>query len=382
MALIVNYETRGTESQPPVLSLAGLHHALSPIFAVAADTHEEILIEQLAALDPIDAHTHISNNGPAFARMLDRLHMQVLDILYVDDASQYRSSLERQKQDALNFTVASHGHATMCTTFDPFRWNDDGFPKNTIDELNRDFAQGAVAVKVWKNIGMEIKDANGQYIMPDDPVFEPIYRDIAANGKTLIIHAADPDCAWNARCLTVAGTKYYSANPQWDMSKKADAPRKKAILQARNHLLAMNPDLRVVGAHLGNMESNIDDIAVSLDLYPNFAVDTAARVRLLTLQPRDEVWAFFLKYQDRILYGTDLSYSTEDGDETTAQAWQKQYLLDWRYFSTDDKFLYAGREVQGLKLPGSILKKLYHDNATRWVPGIAAVSQPVAALDR
>ncbi len=60
--------------------------------------------------------------------------------------------------------------------------------------------------------------------MPDDPRLEPIYKDIAAQGKMLIIHAAYPDVAWDAQYTTASGAKYYSEHPQWDMSKKPDAP--------------------------------------------------------------------------------------------------------------------------------------------------------------
>ena len=150
--------------------------------------------------------------------------------------------------------------------------------------------------------------------------------------------------------------------------------RKRMSSEARDHVLAMNPDLRIIGAHLGSMEGHLDDLAIRLDRYPNFAVDTAARVRRLTMQPRDKVRAFILKYQDRILYGTDLSFGpeTRHTDAATALAWEDEYRLDWRYFATGDTFDYRGQKAEGLNLPRSVLKKLYHDNAVRWIPGIDA----------
>jgi predicted TIM-barrel fold metal-dependent hydrolase len=227
-----------------------------------------------------------------------------------------------------------------------------------------------VAATPLKNIGMELKNQSGQYVMPDDPRLEPIYKDIAAHHKTLISHAADPDVAWGAQHATASGVKYYSEHSQWDMSKKPDAPSKKAVLDARDHLLIMNPELRVIGAHLGSMEHQLDDLANRFDLYPNFAVDTAARVRGLTMQPRDKVRAFILKYQDRILYGTDLHFISGTTGQAASQVWEQQYALDWRYFATDDIFDYRGQKVQGLDLPRSVLKKLYHDNAVYWIPGV------------
>jgi predicted TIM-barrel fold metal-dependent hydrolase len=101
--------------------------------------------------------------------------------------------------------------------------------------------------------------------MPDDPRFEPIYRDIAAHNITLIMHAADPDAAWDAQYPAPAGAKYYAAHPEWDMSKKPDAPRKQTILDARDRVISANPDLRIIGAHLGSMEAQLDDLGNRLD---------------------------------------------------------------------------------------------------------------------
>jgi hypothetical protein len=351
-ALFVNRLTRRAQSQSPWLSPARL--------------------TEFASLDPIDAHTHISQTGPAFVGMLERLHLRVLDILYVDDTDPYRSSTEPQKQDALRFMASSPGHAQLCTTFDPFQFNKANFSRDAIEALNQDFARGAVAAKIWKNIGMEIKDASGKYVMPDDPRFEPIYRDIAAHHKTLVSHMAEVDDAWESHDREPLSAKYFAENPQWDMSRKQGAPEKENVLQARDHLLATNPDLRVVGAHLGCMDVHLDDLATRLDLYPNFAVDTAARVRRLVLQPREKVLAFILKYQDRILYGTDMHFYARNTDQEISQVWERQYARDWRYFATDDSFEYEGHKVEGLNLSLSVLKKLYHDNAVHWIPGIDA----------
>ena len=70
--------------------------------------------------------------------------------------------------------------------FDPYKFDSTAFTADAIKQIDRDFAQGAVAAKVWKNIGMEIKNGNGEYVMADDPKFVPIYKDIASHGKTLI----------------------------------------------------------------------------------------------------------------------------------------------------------------------------------------------------
>jgi predicted TIM-barrel fold metal-dependent hydrolase len=328
------------------------------------------------SLEPIDAHTHVFQTSRELTEMLERLHMHALDILYVDDTDPYLKDLKLQRAAAFDFVKASAGHAELCTTFDPFELEKQKFSTTAVAGLNEDFERGAVAVKLWKNVGMELVSKSGKYVVPDDPAFQAIIDDVAAHNKTLIVHAADPDEAW---LLVQPGSSptYYTNHPQWDMTKKTDAPAKNTILQARDHLIANHPGLRVVGAHLGSLETHIDELAARLDRYPNFAVDTAARVRQFVVQPREKVRVFVLKYQDRILYGTDLHlYAGATDSSAMAQAWERQYARDYRYFSTADKFVYQGHEVQGLNLPRPVLKKLYHDNAVRWIPGIFAQEMP------
>jgi predicted TIM-barrel fold metal-dependent hydrolase len=327
-------------------------------------------LTSFTSLEPIDAHTHVFASGPAFVEMLARLHMHVLDILYVDDTFAYRAPGGPERQDALVFVSTNPAHAQLATTFDPFRFNDPDFSETAVAGLHEDYARGAVAVKVWKNIGMEITDAAGRYIMPDDARLEPIYQDASAQHKTLIVHAGEPDNAWGQGDLNAFYAPYYAAHPEWDMSKKSGAPQKKQILESMDHLVATHPELRIVGAHFASQDMRLDELAARLDRYPNLAVDTAARIMSLVLQPRDRARAFMIRYQDRIMYGTDLNFYPVAADEVVAQSWQKLYGLDWRYFSTDDRFYYLGTRVKGLHLPRPVLQKLYHDNALRWYPGI------------
>src|SRR5204863_1293726 len=190
----------------------------------------------------------------------------------------------------------------------PYDFEDPGFSKRVICQLEADFAAGAVAVKIYKVMGMEMKSKAGKYVMADDPAFEPIYQDIAAHGKTLVAHLAEPDSCWQPPNKNSPDYSYYREHPEWYMYTKPDHPSKQAILQARDRLLEKNPKLRVVGAHLGSMEGSVDEIGRHLDRYPNFAVDTAARVVYFTLQPRDKVRQFLVDYQDRVLYATDLQF--------------------------------------------------------------------------
>jgi predicted TIM-barrel fold metal-dependent hydrolase len=325
-------------------------------------------LQQFDALDPVDTHVHVYQANPAFLALLEKLNLHVLNIVVPRTPDQ--RALDRERQQAWGFVRASQGQATLCTTFNPFVYRNPGFARAIISQIDRDFSDGAAAVKIWKNIGEQVKDVKGNYILPDNPAFEPIYKDIAAHNKTLIAHVADPDTIWEPPTPAAPDYSYYMKHPEWYMYNKPNSPSKQVILRARDHLLRQNPNLRVVGAHLGSMEADFNQIGQHLEDYPNFAVDLAARMPYLVMQPRAEMIAFIEKYQDRLLYATDNELFAEGDVSEAIQSWEKTYAFDWRFFATSDTLQYRDRKVQGLNLPAPILRKLYHQNAVRWIPGV------------
>ncbi len=323
-----------------------------------------------AVIAPIDAHAHVFRNDPSFQAMLKRLNLHILDICVVSQHSRGYDEAAGPNRTARQIMRSDAGRVAWCSTFDPQDFEKPGFADRSVQVLNETFAEGAVAVKIWKAIGMDLTKRDGSYLMPDDPVFKPIYSDIAAHHRTLYAHLAEPASCWLPPNPDSPDYNYYQLHPEWYMFLHPGRPSQATILAARDHLLAQNPDLRVVGCHLGSMELDVDEVARHFDRYPNFAVDTAARVQYLMMQPREKVRAFMIKYQDRVLYGTDNGLQAADDPASTLPRWEDRYLRDWRYFATDEWVDYHGRKYEGLALPPEILRKLYHDNAVRWVPGI------------
>jgi predicted TIM-barrel fold metal-dependent hydrolase len=357
-----------------VIAFFSLHRlATSPTFAAGsprASSDAANSLQDFAAIDPIDTHVHAFKTDPAFTDLLVRLRLHVLDIA-VADSQHIFGELPAELTRAKSFVGSSQNHAKLCTTFNPFDFERSDFTQNTIKSLRQQFADGAIAVKIWKNIGMELKTSAGRYVMPDDPAFRPILREIAAQHKTLVAHIAEPSSCWQPPDPNSPDHDYYTKNPEWYMYAHPERPRKEALLAARDHLLAENPTLRVVGAHLGSMEVDVDEIAKRLDRYPNFAVDTAARMEYLMLQPREKVRNFLIKYQDRILYGTDLEFLADESLAEAQNNWQETYAHDWKFLATNETLDNRGRKIQGLQLPASVLRRIYHDNAVRWFPGIS-----------
>src|SRR5580704_6658236 len=152
-------------------------------------------LRAFAALEPIDTHVHAFKSDPQFTDLLARLRLHLLDICVADNHGIY-GELATELARAQGFVGSSQGHAKLCVTFDPYSFQQNGYGQNIIEQLRQEFADGAIAVKIWKNIGMEIRTADGRYVMPDDPIFQPIYRAIAAENKTLIAHVAEPTSCW------------------------------------------------------------------------------------------------------------------------------------------------------------------------------------------
>ena len=157
-----------------------------------------------------------------------------------------------------------------------------------------------------------------------------------------------------------------------------EIPDYEAQIAARDRVLERHPGLRVVGCHLGSLEYDVDELAKRLDKYANLAVDLSARIVHLQIQPRDKVRAFLLKYQDRILYGTDLQFGrgTDAADASPAARLARlasTYESDATWFATDQGLVLenvrAGFTSRGVALPGPVLRKLYFENARKWYPG-------------
>lgn len=351
------------------LALAGA--VLIATFPAIAAGDDNALLKAFAEIWPIDAHIHFYKTDDAqLSGLFETLNLRGINICVIDDRDPDYKDLEPQRSEVLKFRQNTHGRAAFATTFNPYGFEQPGFAASAIRQLNEDFAHGAVAVKIYKVMGMEMKNKAGKWIMPDDQAFEPIYRDIAAHNRTVIAHLAEPDSCWQAPDPASPDASYYKEHPGEYAYAHPDWPRKETILAARDHLLQQNPKLRVVGAHLGSMETNVDAIAQRFDRYPNFAVDMAARIPYFMMQPHDRVRAFLLKYQDRVLYATDLEISPNANAAEEVAHMRSTYARDWKFFATSESVEYMGHTYKGLDLPQSVLRKLFHDNAVRWFPGI------------
>jgi predicted TIM-barrel fold metal-dependent hydrolase len=319
----------------------------------------------------IDAHNHIHRSAPALIAAMEKTGWRGLSICDSREVGDQASVLPEMIPGTARFHRESQGRWAWATTFDARDFEKPGFADRAIGGLQQGFVQEAIAVKIWKNIGMGIRSKSGEYLLPDNAALLPIYEAIQKAAKTLICHLAEPNGAWLPLEAGDTESGYLKNHPEWLMYGHPEAPPKDTILAARDRVVARYPKLRVIGCHLGSNEEDLDRLAKRLDALPNLVVDVASRVRYLMVGDREKARQFVLKYQDRILYATDFTLGPGD-DVRAAQSLQATHDREWNFFATGETVPSRDRQVQGLALPETALRKIFRENAVRALPGILA----------
>ncbi len=324
-----------------------------------------------APFERIDTHTHIHRVVPDLFASLENEHYRCVTICVARAIDNQPSDLDEQIHGAAEVYRATKGRIAWATAFDARGYEDREFAERTIADIRKAFDQGAVGVKIWKNIGMGIRGKSGAFLLPDNAALSPVFDAIQKADKTLIAHIAEPDAAWMPVDQNNPEFGYYSQHREWSMYQRPEVPHKDTILEARDRMLAQHPKLRVVGCHVGSDEEHWDRLAKRLDTYPNFAVDLAARVRYFVRGDHEKAREFLTKYQDRVLYGTDFVLAPGDATQQ-AQHLAQTHAWDWKFFATSETLPFRDREVPGLGLPEPVVRKIFRENALRWIPGITA----------
>jgi predicted TIM-barrel fold metal-dependent hydrolase len=318
----------------------------------------------------IDSHLHVHRPVPAFTAGMQKAGWRAVSLCVSRAIGDESSILPEMLEGTARAARESGGRLAWAAAIDPRGFEQPDFVSRTIAELDRWFKEGAIAVKVWKNIGMSIRAKSGAYLMPDNPALLDVYAAIQKAGRSVVAHLAEPTGAWLPIDEKNPEINYYKSNPQWHMSNHPGAPKKEEILNARDRVLARFPKLRLVGCHLGSNEDDLPALARRLDRYANFAVDCAARVRYLVATDRAATIQFLTRYQDRILYGTDFQV----GNTEETRAWNNVHARmeeEYQYFASSGTVTMRNREVQGLGLPESVVRKIFGENAKRWLPNSA-----------
>lgn len=374
----MNYHRKYTCLGLFVLSLLGCLQNCSQKKATTAAVKETPAAEfysmgDFRAVEKYDVHVHIFTNDPAFYNQAKEDNFYLLNVNV--DAPDL-PPIEEQQNYAVKQTKAFPQQVSYATTISVKNFNKADWQQQTLAYLKDSFAKGAVGVKVWKNIGMELKDAEGKFVMIDHPQFDPILDYIANHKITLHSHQGEPKNCWlPVEKMTVEGDKkYFSEHPQYHMYRHPEYPSYEDQVNARDHMLEKHPGLKVVSVHLGSLEWSVGELGKRLDKYPNMAVDMAARISHLQYQAITDwqkVHDFVMKYQDRLLYGTDTGMSEKEDPSEVKKHVHQTWTNDWKFFTTDEKMSNDSKATfKGLKLPKEVVDKIYRKNAQQWIPGI------------
>jgi predicted TIM-barrel fold metal-dependent hydrolase len=315
---------------------------------------------ELRALPKVDVHSHYEHDDPGLVPALESWSLRSVLVNVFSDGR-----LVEKGENMWALRAAHPERFFVVTTFDPFPVDDPAFAQKTIERLRGEIARGAKAVKVWKSVGMEVKDAQGRYVQIDDPRYQPIWDFLAEQGIPVLAHIGEPRAAWQPLTPSSPHYWYYSTHPEYHAYSHPEIPRWETIIAARDRWLARNPRLVVIGAHLASLEQSVDELAQRLDAYPNLYIDTAARFNDLAMQPGGKVRDFLIRYQDRVLYGTDFG----EGDSSRERL-EAGFRQQWRYLAGADSVDFGRPDAwhvrtPGLALPRPILEKIAHLNAER-----------------
>ncbi len=331
--------------------------------------------EDFTSVEKYDVHVHLNMNDETFIKQSVKDNFKLIAI-NVDVAGEF-PTIEEQQSLAIKLSGTFPGTVNYACTFSVKNFNDDKWSEETIASLKNSFSKGAIAVKVWKNIGMELRDSNGNFVMIGHPKFDPVFDFLIKNNIPLIGHLGEPKNCWlPIEKMTVGGdVNYFSKHPQYHMYLHPEYPSYEDQINARDHMLEKFPGLQFIGAHLGSLEWNVDELAKRLDKFPGMAVDTASRISHLQHEAKTDwkkIYDFCIKYQDRIIYGTDITIHPGDNSSEIEKQSHDIRFRHWNFFTTG-KVMRVPKvegEFKGLKLPREVVDKIYHTNAEKWFRGL------------
>lgn len=289
----------------------------------------------------IDAHCHFGRPRPTDHMLRAGAQFGVHKWVGICRVTEIRALRERFG-DRAEFTVwIDHEQVNA-----PARFVDTNL--RIIEQARR---LGARCMKFWYKPEFNQRSS----IFFDDPRLDAIFTAIRQAGLPVLVHIADPDIWWTTR---YADPRRYET--------------KRFTYRQLTHTLGRFGDLKVLVAHLGGWPENLPFLATLLDAYPNCYFDTSATkwiARELSHQPSD-ARAFFVRYSDRLLFGTDLvAWPHTDRTHHCSRYWVHRHLYEHHQVARSpipDPDARGPVYVAGLDLPSLVLRRLYHDNAVKF----------------
>ena len=334
----------------------------------------------------VDVHTHPGfklrhddESLKAYIGVMDRQNIAVSVSLdsKLGDVQEHLNFLKPHADRFLSFA-----HIDFVGTGDrkrPNTWacNQPGFVRLTCEQLAAGKDNGICGVKFFKRFGLNVKKADGTLYKIDDPRWFPIWEKCGELGLPIIMHTADPMAFFDPVGPENERFEELLRHPDWSFFGD-EFPSRESLLEARNNVIRRFPKTKFIGAHVANGSEDLAEVSKWLDELPNLSVEIASRIGELGRQPFT-ARAFFLKYQDRVMFGTDGPWS------------EVRLGYYWRFLETQDEYFpYSEKRPQpqgfwniyGVALPDQVLEKIYFRNAFKIIPGLEmAYEKAVKAVD-
>ena len=325
----------------------------------------------------IDSHCHVAPNLTSLARALEVFDRVGIGRFAVKSGGsvgtpRYQATMAMQK--------VMGDRMRVFVNLDFQGAGDPGWVDKTVRGLEQAKLDGAAGVKVFKNLGLQVRGPDGKLISPDDPMLDPIFEACGRLGLIFAWHIADPVAFFKP--VTPDNERYdeLMLAKGWQFNGP-EYPSFNDLMAIQEKRIARHPKTTFLLIHMGNNAEDLGYVDRLLTTYPNVHVDTSARIPEFGRHPADQVRAFFIKHQDRILFGSDfiadgagdmqlgsVSHSVPTVDDAV-----EFFTRHWKYFETDAKQMDHPTPIQGhwkvdaINLPDDVLKKLYVTNAERLI---------------
>jgi uncharacterized protein len=306
----------------------------------------------------IDVHNHINDAQGIDEHMDPKRVIQIMDVTNVKTVVILTGMWGDKLQKVIDEMVKPYpGRFMVFTQIDWSKIDNPNFSQEMVQQLDDAVHRGARGLKLLKDLGLGVRDKGGKLIAVDDPRLDPVWEECGRLGIPVFIHSGDPEAFFHPIDANNERYEELIEHPDWSFYGP-QFPSLQDVLEARNRMFAKHPHTTFVSLHMGWPE-NLPWVAKMLDEHPNVMVEFGAREAELGRQPR-QTRALFLKYQDRVMFGTDNSMEVD------------LYRNHFRWLETADEYFdpwgYPGQgrwKAYGLQLPDPVLENIYHKNAER-----------------
>ena len=300
----------------------------------------------VAEMDSLNMGYMINLSGSGFAAFAG--NQNLMDITLTE-------SLENIKKQGLSNRFG------VFVNVDFNKIDDEDFAKNNVEMIKDAVKQGVIGLKVYKNLGLNLKDNSGERVKVDDKRLNPIWEVCGELNIPILIHSGEPSPFFDH--IDKHNERFLHARQKPQSFRNSDEyPSFDEVMQEQYNMFKNNPNTTFINAHLGWYGNDLDKMSAQLDDLTNVYTEIGAVIAELGRQPI-RARRFFIEHQDRVLFGKD-TYKKSEFD------------VYFRILETSDEYFdyyrkrHAHWKMYGLNLPDSILKKLYYKNARKLFPSI------------